>query len=90
MIDNPTLKAIWGPLQGDAVKTAPKGFNKEDPNIDLIRRKQFIFTRNFSDSEVTSKGFPDSVSDAFRKIRPFFDLMSEILTTDLNGESMLN
>ena len=77
-------------LVGEEVKTAPKGFNREDPNIDLIRKKAFIFVRKFADKEVLSKDFIDKVNNSFIDIRPYFDLMSEILTTNLNGESLLD
>lgn len=89
-IGQPAFKKVWGTLEGDEVKTAPKGFNKEDPNIDLIRKKRFIFVRNFTDSEVVSDSFLEEVNASFKAIRPFFDLMSEVLTTDLNGESLLS
>ncbi len=84
------FKEIWGGLVGDQVKTAPKGFNKEDKNIDLIRYKQFIFTKKFTDKEVTSKDFLKEVDEAFVTIRPYFDHMSEVLTTDLNGVSLID
>ena len=89
VINEPGFKKIWGELVGEGVKTAPKGFDKEHPNIDLIRKKQFIFVRNFKDSDISSPGFFNSVNDSFKAIRPYFDLMSEILTTDLNGQSLL-
>jgi len=89
VINKPSFKKIWGDLEGDGVKTAPKGFDKEHPNIDLIRKKQFIFVRNFKDNDVSSPGFFNTVNDSFKAIRPYFDLMSEILTTDLNGQSLL-
>ncbi|MEL6916521.1 MAG: DUF2461 domain-containing protein [Bacteroidota bacterium] len=90
ILDDKTFRDIWGELQGDAVKTAPKGFDKEHPNIDLIKRKQFIFVRNFTDKEVLSPNFMDELDHSFKLIRPYFDLMSDILTTDLNGESLLD
>jgi uncharacterized protein (TIGR02453 family) len=90
LINRPSFKKTWGELVGDEVKTAPKGFNKEDPNIDLIRKKAFIFVRNFTDKEVLRKDFIDVVNNSFKEIRPYFNLMSEILTTNLNGESLLN
>jgi uncharacterized protein (TIGR02453 family) len=90
VISEPELKSIWGELQGDAVKTAPKGFDKAHPNIDLIRKKQFIFVRNFTDKEVLSQFFADEVDRSFKAIRPYFDLMSSILTTNLNGESLID
>lgn len=90
LINSPSFKKTWGELIGEEVKTAPKGFNREDPNIDLIRKKAFIFVRKFTDKEVLSKDFIDEVNNSFKEIRPYFDLMSEILTTNLNGESLLN
>ncbi len=84
-----SFKNIWGALEGDAVKTAPKGFDKEHPNIELIRHKQFIFTRKFTDKEVLSQDFLKEVNASFKAIRPYFDLMSSILTTNLNGESLI-
>ena len=84
------FKSIWGEMAGDELKTAPKGFDKENPNIDLIRKKQFIFVKNFTDKEVLSPDFSQIVSDSFKSIRPYFDLMSNILTTNLNGESLLD
>ncbi|WP_343486340.1 DUF2461 domain-containing protein [Allomuricauda sp. d1] len=90
VINEPSFKKIWGELVGDGVKTAPKGFDKEHPNIDLIRKKQFIFVRNFTDKEVLSKDFINEVNASFKAVRPYFDLMSDILTTNLNGESLLD
>jgi len=89
IINNKMFKSVWGELEGDEVKTAPKGFNKEDKNIDLIKKKQYIFTKKFTDKEVLSKDFLDTVHDAFKTVRPYFDYMSDVLTTNLNGESLL-
>jgi uncharacterized protein (TIGR02453 family) len=90
IISDPSFKKIWGELVGEEVKTAPKGFDRAHPDIDLIKRKQFIFVRNFSDQQVMSNDFVKTIDDSFRAIRPYFDLMSVVLTTDLNGESLLN
>ena len=45
IINKKSFKSIWGDFVGDEVKTAPKGFNKEHPAIDLIKKKQYIFTK---------------------------------------------
>jgi uncharacterized protein (TIGR02453 family) len=83
------FRSIWGELVGDEVKTAPKGFDKEHENIDLIKKKMYIFTRKFTDKEVTSNNFINTVDDSFKTIRPFFNYMSDVLTTNLNGESLI-
>ena len=90
IMDKKSFKEVWGDMQGDELKTAPSGFDKDHPNIDLIKRKQFIFIKNFSDKEVMSPNFLTNVDLAFQEIRPYFNLMSDILTTNLNGESLLD
>ncbi len=90
IINKIQFKKVWGPLAGDELKTAPKGFDKEDPNIEFIRKKQFIFTRKFTDAEVMSSTFAQEINSSFQLIRPYFDLMSNVLTTNLNGESLLD
>jgi uncharacterized protein (TIGR02453 family) len=84
------LKAIqsaFGTMQGDQVKTSPRGFAKDHPAIDLLRYKQFWFERSFTDKEVLADDFVEQVNKTFKSIRPFFNHMSEVLSTDLNGES---
>lgn len=73
----------------DPVKTAPKGFSKDDPNIDLIRLKNFVVTHRFTDKEVLAADFGKKVLHHFELLRPFFDYMSDVLTTDLNGVSLI-
>ena len=90
IINASEFKAIWGTLKGDEVKTAPKGFDKEHAAIDLIKKKQHIFTRAFTDAEVTDPNFVNVVNDSFKAIRPYFDYMSDVLTTDLNGVSTIS
>lgn len=83
------LKSVWGELIGDELKTAPRDFDKTHPAIDLIRKKQFIFVKKYSDKEVLRDDFLEHVNNSFKSIRPFFDYMSDVLTTNLNGESIL-
>ena len=83
------FKNVWGGVQGDKVKTAPKGFSKDHPNIDLIRHKQFIFIKKFNDKAVFSPNFYKQVIANFIAVRPFFDYMTNVLTTDLNGVSLV-
>ena len=82
-------KAFQGFNQENQLKIAPRDFNKEDPNIDLIKLKNYFVVHNFSDDEVMSKDFEDRLMYHFLLLRPYFDYMSEVLTTDLNGVSLL-
>ena len=76
-------------MQGEKVATAPKGFSINDPAIELLRNKQFIFRHKFTDEEVVSENFLKEVNRIFKTIRAYFNYMSEVLTTNLNGESIV-
>jgi len=89
IINDKIFKTTWGGFVGDEVKTAPRGFNKEDKAIDLIKKKQYIFIKKYTDAEVLDSNFINEVSSAFKIIRPYFDYMSDVLTTDLNGVSLI-
>ena len=89
ILRNKTFVKHFGKLQGESLKTAPRGFDKEHEDIDLIRMKQFIVVRNFSEKEELAPNFLDELDESFKAMRPYFNYMSEILTTDLNGESIL-
>ena len=58
-------------------------------SVSIIRKKQFLIGRNFTDKEVLGKDFLLSIDEAFIALRPFFNYMSDVLTTDLNGESLI-
>ena len=89
IVEEPRFKANWGSLTGDELKYSPRGFAKKHPNIDLIRKKQFIFKKGYTDNEVLSDQFLQEVIYSFMVIRPYFDYMSSILTKNLNGEPIL-
>lgn len=88
IITNPVFVQAFGGLVGEELKTAPKGFDKEHPAIDLLRKKQFLVMRSFTDEEMIQPGFIKEVIQTFEAMKPFFDYMSEVLTTDVNGVSL--
>lgn len=88
IINQPTFKKAFGTLEGEELKSAPRDFDKNHPDIDLIRKKQYLVTRKFSNAEVLSSNFEKEVISTFQAMRPFFDYMSDVLSTDLNGISL--
>lgn len=85
-IENTSLQKYLGKLEGETVKSAPKGYSKDHPAIDLLRHKQFLYSKSFTDEEVISPDFVKNVVAGFSAVRPFFDYMSDILSHNLNGE----
>ena len=89
LIKSKPFTTFFGALKGSQLKTAPRGFDKDHPDVDLLRYKQYMLRHDFTSEEVTSKDFSKIIAKAFHQMRPFFDYMSELLTTDLNGRSLL-
>lgn len=87
ILNSKTIKDNFVELTGDKVPTTPRGFSKDHEAIDLIRHKQFILRHNFTDQEVVDPHFINKANELFKSVRPFFDYMSLLLTTDLNGQS---
>lgn len=89
LLNSKAIQITFGKMRGDKVASAPRGFQKDHPAIDLLRYKQYWFEHDFTDKEVLAPDFLNKVNKTFKTIRPFFDYMSEVLTTDLNGESIV-
>ncbi len=89
MLAHKTLVKTFNGLQGERVATSPKGFSKENPAIELLRNKQFYFERTFTDKEVLKNSFLKEINQTFKNLRTYFDHMSDVLTTDTNGVSII-
>jgi uncharacterized protein (TIGR02453 family) len=85
IITSRTFVATFGELKGERLKSAPRGFDAHHEAIDLLRYKQFLLIRKFTDSEVVNEHFLKEANQTYKNMRPFFDYMSEVLTTDVNG-----
>ncbi|MBR9922451.1 MAG: DUF2461 domain-containing protein [Bacteroidetes bacterium] len=88
IVSDKTFKETFGTLRGEQLKTAPRGYSVDHPAIEFLRYKQFLLRRDFSDKEVLSKNFIEKMVDTYAKMRPLFDYMTEVLTTDENGQPL--
>lgn len=89
IIESKSINSIWGSMRGEVLKSAPRGFSRNETNIDLIKMKQYIFIKEYRDKNLYSDNILVQFSESFKTIRPFFNYMSDILTTDLNGISII-
>ncbi|MBB6112124.1 TIGR02453 family protein [Mucilaginibacter lappiensis] len=85
ILNAPAFISTFETLKGEQLKTTPKGFDADHEAIDLLRYKQFLLMKRFTDAEVLDPHFVDLVNNTFKTMRPFLDYMSEVLSTDING-----
>ncbi len=81
-----TIITNFGSLQGEQLKMIPKGYERNHPAGDLLKYKQFLLAKQFTDEEVLDKGFVTAAARAFEQMKDFFDYMSSVLVADSNGE----
>ena len=69
---------LFGKLSGDALVRPPKGYEADNPNIELLKLKQYIATRNFSDEMVTSKRFISELCTYYEESLPFLQFLDVV------------
>ncbi len=85
ILNAPAFISTFETLKGEQLKTTPKGFDADHEAIDLLRYKQFLLIKRFTDTEVLDPHFVEQANNTFKNMRPFLDYMSEVLSTDVNG-----
>jgi uncharacterized protein (TIGR02453 family) len=66
-----SFRQTYGEIQGDSVKTAPKGFSKEHPAINYLRMKDLYVAYPLSDQEIMSSKFLDHCLELIKIAQPF-------------------
>lgn len=66
----------------DALKTAPKGFEKDHPAIEHLKLKSFTVSQPIDDKLLLSKDFVQQVSQKLARIKPLNDFLNRALTTE--------
>lgn len=85
ILQSKAFTSSFGKLEGEQLKNAPKGYPPDHEAIDLLRFKQYLLIRRFTDQQVMEENFLDEANKTFKAMRPFFDYMSEVLTSNGNG-----
>jgi uncharacterized protein (TIGR02453 family) len=70
-------------LEGESLKTTPKGFDPEHPLIEDLRRKDFIAVEHLSDAQVSSPTLLSTFEAASKRMLPLTQFLLGAL--DLDG-----
>jgi uncharacterized protein (TIGR02453 family) len=61
----------------DKLKTAPKGYPKDHPHIDLLKHKSYIVSHPFTDKEVLDKKFARNAAEIAKQIKTLNDYLKQ-------------
>ena len=62
-------------LGGESLQRPPRGFDKEHPLIDDIKRKSFIAIRNMPVGDCTKPQFQRTVESSFKQATPYMEFL---------------
>ena len=76
ILNDPEFKKYFVEVEGDKLKTAPKGFPKDFEHIDLLKFKSYNIIHSLTDEQIISDDFYNTTITCFRKARPFNDFLN--------------
>lgn len=62
----------------DALKTVPKGYDKENPALEFLKLKHYIVVKDLTDIEVLSKDFIKNTAKSFKAALPLISFLRRI------------
>lgn len=76
----PAFKAQFGRLQGQQRKSAPKGYAKSHPAIELLKYNGFQVLHFFTDEEVQQPNFIDQLLPLYQQVMPLHRFLNRTIT----------
>jgi uncharacterized protein (TIGR02453 family) len=76
---DPAFVEQFGKIEGERLKTAPKGYDRAHPEIELLQLKEVVAIHQLTDQEVLEGDFPDKVLVVCRAMKPFVDYLNELI-----------
>ncbi|PYY14707.1 MAG: TIGR02453 family protein [Acidobacteria bacterium] len=72
-----TLRGAMGELQGEQLSRVPKGFAKDHPAEDLVRRRQWFLESTLDGGVMTSGRMLPEIINRFRAATPMLELLNQ-------------
>ncbi len=69
------FQKYFGEFEGEKLKTAPKGYPADHPNIELLNLKSLIVTHSLTDDQVISDHLVSYTSEVFSAMKPLNDFL---------------
>jgi uncharacterized protein (TIGR02453 family) len=66
----------FGELENEKLKTVPKGYSSEHPQIELLKYKSYLVVNNATDKIVLGKDFQKHVINVFKAMKPLNDYLN--------------
>ena len=79
LILSDSFRKVYPEFYDDKLKTAPKGFPKDFPDIDLLKYKSFAFGSSIDDSVVASDSYVTKIVGSLKELYPVNRFLNEAI-----------
>lgn len=76
ILESKSFIRYFGVLSGEKLKVAPRGYEKDHPDIDLLKYKSFTAVNEVSEEEVVSDSFAEHFITVSKVLKPFNDFLN--------------
>lgn len=80
VLGNATFIKKFKGLEGEKLKTAPKGYAKDHPQVELLKHKSYIVSRQVSDAELLKADVIAASVDDYKAMLPLNQFLSRALS----------
>ena len=77
IIKNKEFIEYFGNLEGESLKSAPKGYSRDHQYIEILKLKSYLATKVISDMEIVSRDCFDLIISASRAMKPLNDFLND-------------
>lgn len=76
IINSAGFKKYFKTIRGEQLKTTPRDYPKDHPDIDLLRYKSLLAIHRVPDAKVLSSSFLKHCVTVFKTLKPFDDFLN--------------
>ena len=79
IIENEKFIKTFGQVEGEKLKSAPRGFSKDLEHIDLIKFKSYTVTNSLNEKDILSDNFMNKLLGVFKDLKDFNQFLNDAL-----------
>ena len=76
ILNKPSFKKVFPALEGETLKTAPRDYPKDHPEIEYLRHKSFLVIAPLKDKELTDNDFIEKAAALCKEAKPLNDFIN--------------
>jgi uncharacterized protein (TIGR02453 family) len=77
ILSEKSFRSVFGDVEGDKLKTMPRGYPKDHPEAEILRFKSLVAVRNIENEQVVSGDVVDMAMETFTAMKPFLDYLDK-------------